>query len=97
MSKSESICRYAYTIFIQLCVRQLGSLYVAIHASSDWKTGGGITRNGVANGAFSRQCVGDEDYLLDSIMHKWSNPHFDDFEKKSRCNMKYGIKRINTN
>ena len=34
---------------------------------------------------------------LDGIMHKWSNPHFDDFEKKSRCNMKYRIKRINTN
>ena len=30
-------------------------------------------------------------------MHKWANPHFDDFEKKSRSNMKYRIKRINTN
>ena len=30
-------------------------------------------------------------------MHKWANPHFDDFEKKSRCNMKYSIKRMNTN
>ena len=30
-------------------------------------------------------------------MHKWSNPHFDDFEKRSRCNMKYGINQINTN
>ena len=34
---------------------------------------------------------------MDVIMHKWSNPHFGDFEKKSRCNMKYRIKRINTN
>ena len=34
---------------------------------------------------------------MDGIMHKWSNPHFDNFEKKSRCNMKYRIKRINTN
>ena len=30
-------------------------------------------------------------------MHKWANPHFDDFEKKSRCNMKYRIKRIHKN
>ena len=29
-------------------------------------------------------------------MHKWANPHFDGFEKKSRSNMKYRIKRINT-
>ena len=34
---------------------------------------------------------------LNGIMHKWANPHFDDFEKKSRSNMKYKIKRINTN
>ena len=27
-------------------------------------------------------------------MHKWANQHFDDFEKKSRSNMKYRIKRI---
>ena len=33
-------------------------------------------------------------YYLDGIMHKWANPHFDDFEKKSRCNMEYMIKRI---
>ena len=29
-------------------------------------------------------------------MHKWANPHFDDFEKKSHSNMEYRIKRINT-
>ena len=35
---------------------------------------------------------------MDDIKHKWTNPHFDDFEKKSRCNMKYMmVKRINTN
>ena len=34
---------------------------------------------------------------MDGIMHKWANPHFDNFEKKSRYNMKYSIKRINTN
>ena len=28
---------------------------------------------------------------MDGIKHKWANPHFDDFEKKSRCNMKYMI------
>ena len=32
---------------------------------------------------------------LDGIMHKWANPQY--FEKKSLCNMKYRIKRINTN
>ena len=36
-------------------------------------------------------------FKLDDIMHKWSSPHFDDVEKKSRCNMKYRMKRINTN
>ena len=36
-------------------------------------------------------------YIIPYIMHKWANPHFDDFEKKSRSNMKYKIKRINTN
>ena len=35
MFKSESICTYAYTIFKQLRVRKIGSLRVAIHASSD--------------------------------------------------------------
>ena len=36
--------------------------------------------------------------LVYGIMHKWSNPHFDNnFEKKSRCNMKYRIKRMNKN
>ena len=34
---------------------------------------------------------------IDGIMHKWANPHFDDFEKKSRSNMEHRIKRINTN
>ena len=34
---------------------------------------------------------------LDGIKHKWANPHFDEFEKKSCFNMKYMIKRINTN
>ena len=34
---------------------------------------------------------------MNGIMHKWANPHFDDLEKKSRSNMKYRIKRINTN
>ena len=34
---------------------------------------------------------------LDGIKHKWANSHFDDFETKSRCSMKYTIKRINTN
>ena len=34
---------------------------------------------------------------MDGIMHKWANPHFDDFEKKSRCKVEYRIKRINTN
>ena len=34
---------------------------------------------------------------MDGIMHKWADPHFDDFEKKSRCNMKYRIKRVNRN
>ena len=34
---------------------------------------------------------------MDGIKHKWDNPHFDDFEKKSRCKIKYKIKQINTN
>ena len=34
---------------------------------------------------------------MDGIMHKWANPHLDDFEKKSRCNMKYSVQQINTN
>ena len=34
---------------------------------------------------------------MDGIMHKWANPQSDDFEKKSRCNIEYMIKRINTN
>ena len=34
---------------------------------------------------------------MDAITYKWANPLFDDFEKKLRCNMKYMIKRINTN
>ena len=33
---------------------------------------------------------------VDGIMHKWANRHFDDFEKKSPCNMKYRKKRGNT-
>ena len=36
-------------------------------------------------------------HQLDGIMHKSANQHFDDFGKKSRSNMKYRIKRINTN
>ena len=34
---------------------------------------------------------------MDGIMHKWANPHFDDFENKSRSNMEYRIKPIKTN
>ena len=46
---------------------------------------------------FEQMWVIFNDLKLDGIMHKWANPHFDDFEKKSRCNMKYRIKQINTN
>ena len=44
----------------QLRIRQIGSLHVAIHASSDWKNGRGISEKDVADGAFPRQsvCVG---------------------------------------
>ena len=35
LNVQESICTYAYTIFKQLRVRKIGSLRVAIHASSD--------------------------------------------------------------
>ena len=58
MFKSESICTYAYAIFKQLRIRQIGSLHVAIHASSDWKNGGVIPGNDVAVGTFPRQSVG---------------------------------------
>ena len=56
MSKSESICRYAYTIFIQLRVRQLGSLYVAIHTSSDWKRRGDSKEWRRWRGVFQTMC-----------------------------------------
>ena len=38
---------------------------------------------------------------MDGIMHKWANPHFNDFEKKSRSNIaqqhEVQDKTINTN
>ena len=36
-------------------------------------------------------------WYMDGIKHKWADPNFDDFDKISRCNMKYMIKRINEN
>ena len=43
MFMSESICTYADAIFKQLRIRQIGSLHVAIHASSEG--GGGLSQH----------------------------------------------------
>ena len=58
----------------------------------------GIYRNGYYGFSFCWiRLLVREVYHLDGIMHKWANRHFDEFEKTSRCNMEYRIKRINTN
>ena len=76
---------------------------------STWQSPGGHPSNyepGATSPNFSDRANHDERtpysvYLdsiyMDGIMHKWANPHFDDIEKKLLCNMKYRIKRINTN